>query len=222
MTSPAKFPGDVLQEITRNNAAIIEKFLGQLPSVGTGDFAALVQIFANADDRQLEKLRLLEETFYRDHLSLWGHLIAPGEGTAIPATIPAAQSDNRFEAPEWRLPFFQYVQQAYLLNARFLRELGELAGLEPRARRRLQFQLRQLADAMSPNNYAATNPEVIKLAAGPRHETARGRCRSRTHIDDGRAGIRSRPQSCHHARFGGIRKRSNAADPVRSGNRAGL
>jgi polyhydroxyalkanoate synthase len=57
------------------------------------------------------------------------------------------------------------VQQAYLLNARFLREIGDLADLEPLAKRRLQFQLRQLADAMSPTNYAATNPEVIKLAA---------------------------------------------------------
>ena len=165
MTSSAKSPGDVLQEITRNNAAIVEKFLGQLPSVGNGDIATVMRVFASADDQQLEKLRLLEEAFYRDHLSLWGQLIAPSGGTAIPTTIPAAQSDNRFEAPEWRLPFFQYVQQAYLLNARFLRELGDLAELEPHAKRRLQFQLRQLADAMSPNNYAATNPEVIKLAA---------------------------------------------------------
>ena len=165
MTSPAKSPGHVLQEITRTHAAIVEKFLRELPSVGNGDIAALMRVFASADERQLEKLRLLEETFYRDHLSLWGQLIAPGEGTPIPTTIPVAKSDSRFEAPEWRLPYFQYLQQAYLLNARFLRELGDLAELEPHARRRLQFQLRQLADAMSPNNYAATNPEVIKLAA---------------------------------------------------------
>jgi len=165
MTSPANPPGDVLQEITRSNTAIVEKLLGQLPSAGIGDVATVMRVFANADDQQVEKLRLLEERFYRDHLSLWHQLIAPGEGIAIPTTTPATQSDNRFEAPEWRLPFFQYVRQAYHLNARFLRELGDLAELEPHAKRRLQFQLRQLADAMSPNNYAATNPEVIKLAA---------------------------------------------------------
>ena len=161
MTSPASSPGDVLREITRANATIVEKFLGQLSTIGTGDIAALMRVFANADEQQLEKLRLVEERFYRGHLSLWSHLMAPSEG----ATIPVTQSDSRFEAPEWRLPFFRYVQQAYLLNARFLHEIGDLADLEPRAKRRLQFQLRQMADAMSPNNYAATNPEIIKLAA---------------------------------------------------------
>jgi polyhydroxyalkanoate synthase subunit PhaC len=161
MTSPAKSPGDVLQEITRANAGIVEKLLRDLPSAGIGDIAALMRVFAGADGLQLEKFRALEETFYRDHLSLWGQLSAPREDGAI----TAIQSDSRFEAPEWRLPFFQYVQQAYLLNARFLLKLGDLAELEPQAKRRLQFQLRQLADAMSPNNYAATNPEVIKLAA---------------------------------------------------------
>jgi polyhydroxyalkanoate synthase len=161
MTSPAKPPGDVLQEITRANAGMLEKLLRELPVPGNADLAALLRVFASADGPQLAKLRALEEAFYRDHLALWTQLSAPREGIAI----PAASSDSRFEAPEWRLPFFQYLQQTYLLNARFLREIGDLAELEPQAKRRLQFQLRQLSDAMSPNNFAATNPEVIKLAA---------------------------------------------------------
>ena len=161
MTSPAKSPGDVLQEIARTHAGMLEKLLHDLPSAGAADMATLMRVFATADDGQLGKLRALEESFYRDHLSLWGQLDAPADG----ASIPMAQSDNRFEAPEWRLPYFQYLRQAYLLNANFLLELGDLADLEPKAKRRLQFQLRQLADAMSPNNFATTNPEVIKLAA---------------------------------------------------------
>ena len=161
MTSSAKTPGDALQGIARANADMVGKLLGNLPAAGTADIAALMRAFTAADGPQLEKLRTLEETFYRDHLALWGQLVAPGAATAV----AAAKDDSRFEAEEWRLPFFRYVQQAYLLNARFLRELGDLAELEPHAKRRLQFQLRQLADAMSPNNHAATNPEVIKLAA---------------------------------------------------------
>jgi polyhydroxyalkanoate synthase len=161
MTSPAKPPGDVLQEITRASAGMLEKLLRELPVPGNADLAALLRVFAAADGPQLAKLRALEEAFYRDHLSLWTQLSAPREGAAI----PAASGDSRFEAPEWRLPFFHYLQQTYLLNARFLREIGDLAELDPQAKRRLQFQLRQLSDAMSPNNFAATNPEVIKLAA---------------------------------------------------------
>ena len=113
MTLPPKSPGDVLQEITRSHAGMLEKLFRDLPSAGTADMAALMRIFATADGRQLEKLRALEETFYRDHLSLWGQLSAPADD----ATIPVVQSDNRFGAPEWGLPYFRYLQQAYLLNA---------------------------------------------------------------------------------------------------------
>ena len=161
MTSPAKSPGDAMQELARANASTLGKLLRDLPTAGIGDVAALMRALATADDRQLEKLRALEEKFYRDHLSLWRQLGVPRSGAAM----PAAEGDGRFEAPEWKLPFFQYLQQAYLLNARLLLDLGELAELDPQAKRRLQFQLRQLTDAMSPNNYPATNPEVIKLAA---------------------------------------------------------
>ena len=161
MTSSAKSPGDVLQEIDRANAAMVEKLFRDLPiAPGAADVAALMRVFATADPASLEKLRALEETFYRDHFSLWSRLIAPGGNTAA-----VASKDNRFDAPEWQLPFFQYVQQTYLLNTRFLSELAGLAELEPHAKRRLQYQLRHVTDAMSPNNYAATNPEVIKLAA---------------------------------------------------------
>jgi polyhydroxyalkanoate synthase len=162
MTSPAKTPGELLQEITRANAGMVEKLFRDLPAgSGTPDVAALMRVFATADARQLEKLRALEERFYREHFSLWGRLVAPAQTQVA----PPATGDNRFAAAEWQLPFFQYVQQAYLLNTRFLGELGDLAELEPHAKRRLQYQLRQVADAMAPNNYAATNPEVIKLAA---------------------------------------------------------
>ena len=162
MTSSATPTSDVLQEINRANAGMLEKLFRDLPMAsGMPDGAALMRVLATKDPGQFAKLRALEESLYRDHFALWRQLAAPAKDGAI----PAAQADTRFTAAEWQLPFFQYLQQAYQLNAKFLLELGSLADLEPHASRRLQFQLRQLADAMAPNNYAATNPEVIKLAA---------------------------------------------------------
>ncbi len=139
---------------------MVEKVFSEAPAAGAADIAALMRVFASADHRQLEKLRALEEGFYRDHFSLWDRVIGPAHEGKVAAEI----NDNRFAAAEWQLPFFSYLQQAYLINAAYLRELGELADLEPAAKRRLQFQLRQMADAMAPNNFAATNPEVVKLA----------------------------------------------------------
>jgi len=160
MSSSAPSPDQALQDITRTNAALLEKFLRDLPS-GNADMTALLRAFTHPDDAQLEKLRSLQTALYRGHLSLWHQLAASGNNAA--SFVP--KRDERFEAPEWQLAYFQYLQQAYLLNAQFLTEVGELAQLEPHAKRRLQFQLRQLIDAMSPKNTAATNPEVIKLAA---------------------------------------------------------
>jgi polyhydroxyalkanoate synthase len=161
MTSPAKTPAEALQELVRTQAGFVQQLLRDTPVPLTGDIGALVRIFTTANDEQLAKLRSIEETFYREHLALWNSLIAPG-ATGQPA---APASDLRFTAPEWELPFFRYVRQAYELNARFLRDLGELADLDEHGKRRLSYQLRQLADALSPANYAATNPEVIKRAA---------------------------------------------------------
>ncbi|MFL6582099.1 MAG: PHA/PHB synthase family protein [Burkholderiales bacterium] len=160
MSSSAASPDQALQEITSANAALLEKFLRDLPS-GNADMTALLRAFTHADNGQLAKLQALQTALYHGHLSLWHQLATPGNNGAS----FAGKSVDPSDAPEWQLPFFQYLQQAYVLNAQFLTEVGELAHLEPHAKRRLQFQLRQLIDAMSPKNTAATNPEVIKLAA---------------------------------------------------------
>src|SRR5690606_29648033 len=74
--------------------------------------------------------------------------------------------DRRFSAPEWaESPVFDYVRQAYLLNAGFLQEVAEQMPIaDGRAKQRIQFLTRQYIDALAPTNFAATNPEFIKAA----------------------------------------------------------
>ena len=58
-----------------------------------------------------------------------------------------------------------YIRQGYLLNARFIRELVELTPAEDdKAKNRLRFLARQYLDAMAPSNFAATNPEFVRIA----------------------------------------------------------
>ncbi len=159
MSTPIDSPGGA-QEMNLAGPDMLGRVLRELPSASHADLAQLMQLFSSGSPEQLEKLQALEEKFYKDHMSLWTQMATAGDA---PATLPR-QDDHRFDAPEWGLPFFQYLRQAYLLNTRFLLSLGELPELAPSAKRRLQFQLRQFTDAMSPNNFATTNPEVIKLA----------------------------------------------------------
>jgi polyhydroxyalkanoate synthase len=169
MNSPAASPPGAYQELVKANQALVEDFLRQLPSSGRLEFAELMRMLAFGSDAQRGKLRSLQERLYREHLALWGSLLGGGSDTAKGA---AGAGDHRFDAPEWSaLPFFRYLRQAYLLNARFLDELGELAELETHAKRRLQFVLRQFTDAIAPTNFVATNPEVIKLASESRGES---------------------------------------------------
>jgi polyhydroxyalkanoate synthase len=169
MNSPAESLPGAYQELAKANQALIEDFLRQLPSSGRLEFTGLMRTLASGSDAQREKLRSLQERLYRGHLALWGSLLG---GASDTAGDDAGAGDHRFDAPEWsELPFFRYLRQAYLLNTRFLDELGELAELDGHAKRRLQFVLRQFADAIAPTNFAATNPEVIKLASESRGES---------------------------------------------------
>jgi polyhydroxyalkanoate synthase len=56
------------------------------------------------------------------------------------------------------------VRQSYLLNTRYVLDAIDALGLDERTRERLRFAARQMTDAFSPANFAATNPEVLKLA----------------------------------------------------------
>jgi polyhydroxyalkanoate synthase len=84
-----------------------------------------------------------------------------GEGSVEPA-----RGDRRFNAAEWRdNPLHSLLKQCYLLNSRYCTDFVEALDLDEKEKHRLRFFTRQLVEAMSPTNFIATNPDVIKLAA---------------------------------------------------------
>jgi len=72
--------------------------------------------------------------------------------------------DRRFASPEWREnPIFDTVRQSYLaISEKLLGTVEEIEGLDEAARQRLRFATKNFVDAMSPTNFMATNPEVMK------------------------------------------------------------
>jgi polyhydroxyalkanoate synthase len=72
--------------------------------------------------------------------------------------------DRRFGSPEWKEnPIFDTVRQSYLaISEKMLGTVEEIEGLDDGARDRLRFATKGFVDAMSPANFAATNPEVMK------------------------------------------------------------
>jgi polyhydroxyalkanoate synthase len=107
----------------------------------------------------------IQNRYYRKQLELWSSFAALPAGTPPAKVVEPEAGDRRFRAPEWQQPYFSLLAQSYLLNARWLSELIETAKLEPQAKRKLSFYARQYIDAVSPANFAWSNPEALKLAA---------------------------------------------------------
>ena len=78
--------------------------------------------------------------------------------------MPPAHDDKRFKDAEWtENPAFDTIKQSYLSAVSHARRmLGELDGLDDETRRRIEFNLRQMSDALSPTNFPLMNPEVIR------------------------------------------------------------
>ncbi|MDE0539883.1 MAG: class I poly(R)-hydroxyalkanoic acid synthase [Rhodospirillales bacterium] len=106
---------------------------------------------------------------WRGYQSLWLNTtqrLFNQEADAQPVVGPEP-GDNRFKDPAWEEhPIFDYFKQSYLLNANWLKRLvGEVDGLEPEDMAKMEFYSRQIVDALSPSNFALTNPVVVRETA---------------------------------------------------------
>ena len=127
----------------------------------TGDPAA-----ATPPSADPQAMTALQKQFMDQQMSLWNAMLTKQPGKEDAFKVVPESGDRRFAAPEWRdSPIYDYMHQAYLLNTKYVKELVELIpASDEKARNRMRFVARQISDAMAPSNYAATNPEFIKLA----------------------------------------------------------
>ncbi len=102
-------------------------------------------------------------------LEAWGKVLG---GVAPPASETTERKDRRFAAPEWREnPIFDAIRQTYLRIAdQMLGNVEEIEGVDPATREKMRFATRSFVDAMSPSNFALTNPQVLKRTLETRGE----------------------------------------------------
>jgi polyhydroxyalkanoate synthase len=99
-----------------------------------------------------------------DFIQLWGNTLRRFSGEEAPVVAPIESGDRRFSDPEWRRnPFFDFLRQSYSLTTKWANQLVDHAeDVDPATRERAQFYLRQIAGALSPSNFLATNPELLR------------------------------------------------------------
>ncbi|MBW7862336.1 MAG: class I poly(R)-hydroxyalkanoic acid synthase [Rhodocyclaceae bacterium] len=120
-----------------------------------------------------EQLFQMQKEFAQRHSQLWSAMLQQTPGVRGEPVATPAPGDRRFMAREWtESPFYDYVHQAYLINAGFLEQVSEALPIaDGRAKARIRFLARQYLDALAPSNFAATNPEFVTSALETKGES---------------------------------------------------
>ncbi len=121
-------------------------------------------------------LAALQQEWRERHAALWQAMFRRKSTEPPPPPLVAPEpGDKRFEHPAWaQSPIYDYVRQAYLLNAYYLKKMADILPTpDPLAKGRLKFATRQFVDALAPSNFAATNPEFIQRAIETNGESIR-------------------------------------------------
>jgi polyhydroxyalkanoate synthase len=110
-----------------------------------------------------QKLMDLQTRYITDAMTLWQSFIMPDKVKSPVAEV----KDKRFAGEAWReAPAFDFLRQSYLLASNYVLEAGaNLDGLPEHEKAKSRFLFKQFVDAMSPSNFALTNPEVLKKTA---------------------------------------------------------
>jgi polyhydroxyalkanoate synthase len=156
-------PQEFINFVSRETNKVLEMF-----SATGGDdiLRQFTQSWSELATRSLEDptvwLRAITE-YQQAQFNLWRNLLT-GTSSESPVVQPMP-GDRRFQSEEWsKNPVYDYIKQSYLLTSRMLVDMASNAKLSPTEQAKLEFYTKQYVDAMSPTNFALTNPEVLQQA----------------------------------------------------------
>ncbi|MDQ3024582.1 MAG: class I poly(R)-hydroxyalkanoic acid synthase [bacterium] len=119
-------------------------------------------------------LQEAQTRYWQQQMALWMGVMTSAAGPSQEPVVAPERGDRRFSANEWRdNPFYSLLKQTYLLNARLLGDMVEALDVDAQTKHKLRFYARQFSDAMSPANFAATNPDAIRLALESKGESVK-------------------------------------------------
>jgi len=140
---------------------------GELKDKSPEELAEVIKTLTSVAEYWLsdhERASDLQTRMAKGYLDLWGSAMRRLAGEdAMPAISPAPR-DKRFADPEWKKnQFFDFVMQAYLLTTQWAQDLVRNAeGLDPHTRKKAEFYVHQITNALAPSNFVLTNPEVLR------------------------------------------------------------
>ncbi len=110
------------------------------------------------------KLAQAQMNLVWDYFSLWQHSTLRMMGMDTAPIAQPAKDDKRFKDEQWEDHFlFDFIKQSYLITARHIHDsVRSVEGMDDNTEKKVNFFTRQFIDALSPSNFAMTNPEVFR------------------------------------------------------------
>ena len=123
-------------------------------------FTAVAEYWLSDNERTAE----LQKKIAKAYIDLWGSSMRRLAGEQVPPVIEPSPRDKRFSDPEWKSNhFFEFVMQLYLLTTQWAHDLVRNSeGLDPHTRKKAEFYVQQISNALAPSNFVLTNPEVLR------------------------------------------------------------
>jgi polyhydroxyalkanoate synthase len=167
----------VLHEVAERSAKLLGEFAkkdhASSMSAAASDELGIAKAYMDLYSRMLANpaaLTAFSANLMFDYMHLWqSSWMKMLGGQSAPVAAPA-KGDSRFKDADWSSNFlFDYVKQSYLITARHVQHaVASVEGMSPESEKKVAFFTRQYMDALSPTNFALTNPQVLRetLASG--------------------------------------------------------
>jgi len=179
ITNPDKASNFDVEVLSRNIARLIEEggkalaaYLkpreeGKIKSELSEDITDVVKSVGRVAEYWMsdpQRALELQTSLGRAYLDLWASTVKRMAGEQTEPVAPTDPRDKRFADPEWsQNQFFDFLKQVYLLTAQWGERLvRDASGVDEHTRKKAEFYVKQIANAISPSNFVLTNPELLR------------------------------------------------------------
>ena len=166
-TIDPKVMADALADVARRAAALapqmFEKQTADLESSANDEFGIQKAFGEVVQKMMADPMQMAEAQgkYASDFGTLWQQYLASLSGQG-PKLEPL--KDRRFADEAWHAnPWFDFLARSYSLSAEHMKNaVAKVEGISPQTRAKAMYYTRQITDAVSPSNFALTNPQVLK------------------------------------------------------------
>ena len=140
---------------------------GEVRDKPPNELAEVIKTFSTVAEywmSDVQRSAALQTKLAKGYLDLWGSAMRRLAGQQAPPAISPSPRDKRFSDPEWKSNlFFDFLMQLYLLTTQWAHDLvRDAEGIDAHTRKKAEFYVQQITNALAPSNFVLTNPEVLR------------------------------------------------------------